>query len=93
MTFLELRFFAVDATHVCDVQALRAGQSRVIGKRWDTDAGRYVCTPEPGLLRLQPSELASDRAALRKNIQAGELRCADEATATALGLAFSPAKE
>ncbi len=83
---LTLSLIAVDGTDVVDVSAMLVGRHRVIGKSYDTDAERWLCTGKPEVLNLTGSEVAELRSHYARAAKHGQLLPADAATAAALGV-------
>ena len=87
---IELRFRGVDAVDVCDVHAMQFAQRRgFIGKHWDEAETRYVLDADAACLRMSAAELGMHRSWYVNACKAGELHCADKATADTLGLQFA----
>ena len=59
-----------------------------VGMRWDSAAGRYVCTRAP----LEVDSRGPGATALSKWARAGDVVPFDATTATAVGVAFKPVR-
>lgn len=87
---IELRFRGVDAVDVCDVHAMQFAQRRAfIGKSWSESETRYTLDADASCIRMSHGELGMHRSWYVNACKAGELHCADKATADVLGLPFS----
>lgn len=84
----ELRFIAVDNTNVIDPLRLDQGVRYVVGKRYDEEQDADVLDADRGRIVLTKPQLAQLRPYYAKCVRAGELRCADKATADILGVPF-----
>ena len=82
-----LRFLAVDGENSFSPPHVRIGRVTPIGKTRN-ESGAWVADTEPASITLGGPEEASDLTFLRKEVNGGRIKAADDATAKALGLKF-----
>ncbi len=89
---IELLFWPGEGAVVRDLRAMRVrpGAPEFIGMRHDPEAGGLVATGEPGRVVVLPADATLDLAAYAKDVRAGHIVPADEATAARFGVKFEP---
>jgi hypothetical protein len=87
-----LHFWPGEGAAVRDLRAMRArpDNPEFVGMRHDDEAGGLVATGEPGRVVVLPEHATLDLAAYAKDVRAGHLVPADEATAAQFGVTFEP---
>lgn len=81
-----LRFLAVDGENSYSPPHVRIGRVQPIGKTYES--GKWVVDAEPATITLGWPDEAADLTFLRKEVNGGRIKAADDATAKALGLKF-----